>query len=218
MFFYLSLVLASKRIVHLIGHRAYAPDVVEIPEYIVESLKIGFKRPVQGINYIMDNTVLAVKQIRLKIRPTYFHKDPLADPLKGAYGVITRAYNVLEAGQIFSNVSINRTGLEWMPALIEPVMNYAREIVVSLDGDVSQYPPLPPPPEKAPEFVWPDIPSIKDTLGQVKEIADQWETEENRLKELAGKLGLTKPHPHVDLVTSAAPQPTSQQTVTSVIF
>ncbi|CAK7270401.1 hypothetical protein SEPCBS57363_004082 [Sporothrix epigloea] len=209
--------LMSRTAVHLIGHRAHAPDVVVIPDYIVEPLKLGFKRPVQGINYIMDNTVLAVKQIRLKIRPTYFHKDPLVDPLKGAYGVITRAYNVLEAGQIFANVSINRTGLEWMPSLIEPVMNFAREIVVSLDGDVSQYPPLPPPPEKAPEFVWPDIPSIKDTLGQVKDIADKWETEENKLKELAGKLGLTKSHAHDAPVTSAAPQPTSQQTATSVL-
>ncbi|CAK7270314.1 hypothetical protein SEPCBS119000_004025 [Sporothrix epigloea] len=205
--------LMSRTAVFVMGHRACAPDVVVIPEYIVNPLKLGYKRPVQGINYIMENSVLAVKQIRLKVRPTYFHKDPWADPRKGAFGVITRAYNVLEAGQIFANISINRTGLEWMPSLIEPAMNWAREIVVSLDGDVTQYPPLPPPPEKAPEFVWPDIPSIKDTLGQVQEISDKWETKERELKELAGKLAKTRPH--ANPVVTAAAEVSSQQPLSS---
>ena len=168
----------------MMGERAYANGNVTIPFYITKPLHYAFRKPMYGLTYIMEKSAYAVQEINLKIRPTHFHKDPLDDPLKGAYGVLTRAYNVLEAGQIFANISINRTGLEWMPRFVEPVMEYAREIVLELDGDIERYPALPPLPEPAPppepEFTWPQMPELKDLVHQAEEVEKMFQEAEEK--------------------------------------
>ncbi|CAK7210102.1 hypothetical protein SCUCBS95973_000678 [Sporothrix curviconia] len=181
--------MMSHTAVHLMGEKAYAPCNVTIPFYIAKPLELAFMKPFQGLNYIMDYSAYAVDEINLKIRSTPFHKDPLADPSKGAYGVLTRAYNVLEAGQMFANISTNRTGMEWMPRMVEPVMCYARDIVVDLDGCVDKYPPLPPLPAPAapPEapFTWPHMPDLKDLVEQAEEVSRIFEEGEQKAKEMS---------------------------------
>ncbi|CAK7236706.1 hypothetical protein SBRCBS47491_009729 [Sporothrix bragantina] len=175
-----SLELMIGAVEHSTNRLTFHPDNAVVTRNIGVFLGGVFQKPMGILIRIMKFTDFAVEQVNLKIQPTCFHKDPEEDEAKGAYGVLVRAYKVLETGNAFAAVAAEVPGFEWMPAAVEPIMIFARAIAVQLDACVDNYPPLPPPPAADPV---PKVPSLKDLVEEVEEVSKIWEEGEKKVEE-----------------------------------